>query len=106
MRGVAIVVAAGAPGVELLPAGLLAKADGLRVAIDLSAVAPAGIGGIEVTDSAKQRGGTLCYGALGVGGVKMKIHKAAVRRLFSANDQVLDAEAIFEIAEELLAARS
>ena len=55
--------------------------------IDLSAVAPPGIGGIEVTDTARERGGTICYGALGVGGVKMKIHKAALRRLFTANDR-------------------
>jgi hypothetical protein len=101
MHGVAIVVAAGAPGVELLPANLLAQADGLRVAIDLSAVAPPGIGGVEVTDTARQRGGAICYGALGVGGVKMKIHKAALRRLFTSNDQVLDAEAIFELGQDL-----
>jgi hypothetical protein len=101
MRGVAVVVAAGAPGVELLPASLLKGAEGLRVAIDLSAVAPPGIGGIEVTDTARQRGGTICYGALGIGGVKMKIHKAALRRLFTANDQILDAETIFEIGQDL-----
>ena len=33
----------------------------------------------------------------------MKIHKAALRRLFTANDQVLDAETIFEIGQELSA---
>ncbi len=100
-RGVTIVVAAGAPGVELLPADLLTQADSVQVAIDLSAVPPPGIGGIEVTDAGRERGGTVCYGALGVGGVKMKIHKAALRRLFTANDQVLDAESIFEIGQAL-----
>ena len=54
-----------------------------------------------MTDAARERGGTICYGALGVGGVKMKIHKAALRRLFTANDQVLDAETIFEIGQDL-----
>ena len=78
-----------------------AAAKGLQVAIDLSAVAPPGIGGIEVADTARQRGGTVCYGALGVGGVKMKIHKAALRQLFTTNDQVLDAETIFEIGRNL-----
>jgi hypothetical protein len=33
-----------------------------------------------------------------VGGMKMKIHKAAIRRLFEANDLILDAEEIFEFA--------
>ncbi|HEX4145554.1 MAG TPA: NAD(P)-dependent methylenetetrahydromethanopterin dehydrogenase [Pirellulales bacterium] len=101
LRGVTLVVAAGAPGVELLPADLLSGAGSVRVAIDLSAVAPAGIAGIEAQDTARERGGKICYGALGVGGVKMKIHKAALRRLFTANDQVLDAEKIFEIGQDL-----
>ena len=60
-------------------------------------------GGAGVTDHARERGGVICDGALGVGGVKMKIHKAAVRRLFTANDQVLDAETIFEIGRDLSA---
>jgi hypothetical protein len=67
----------------------------------LSAVPPAGLGGIEVTDSGKARDGMLCYGAIGVGGTKMKIHKAAIRQLFERNDQVLDAEEIFEIGKRL-----
>ena len=103
LRGVAVVVAAGAPGVELLPASLLTKADALRVAIDLSAVAPAGIAGVEATDNARPQGGLVTYGALGVGGTKMKIHKAALRRLFESNDQILDAESIFEIGQQLIA---
>jgi hypothetical protein len=31
----------------------------------------------------------------------MKVHKAAVQRLFAANDQVLDTDAIYSIAESL-----
>jgi hypothetical protein len=31
----------------------------------------------------------------------MKIHKAAIERLFTANDQVLDAEQLFEIGKSL-----
>ena len=38
------------------------------------------------------------YGAIGVGGTKMKIHKAAVARLFESNDQVLDAEEVYQLA--------
>ena len=39
------------------------------------------------------------YGAIGVGGTKMKLHKAAIRRLFEANDLVLDAEEIYELGK-------
>ena len=52
-------------------------------------------------DAAKDRDGLLAYGAIGVGGTKMKIHKAAIARLFTANDLSLDAEEIFGIGQEL-----
>ena len=60
-----------------------------------------GIEGIEVHARAKPYGQTLCYGAIGVGGTKMKIHKAAIKSLFTANDRVLDADAIFAIGKSL-----
>ncbi|MEQ8835531.1 MAG: bifunctional NADP-dependent methylenetetrahydromethanopterin dehydrogenase/methylenetetrahydrofolate dehydrogenase, partial [Lacipirellulaceae bacterium] len=40
-------------------------------------------------------------GALGVGGTKMKIHKAAVARLFDSNDAVLDAVEVYELGKEM-----
>ncbi len=98
-----VVFTAGALGVELLSADAREQCSSLKVAIDLNAIPPLGIGGIEVTDKAVERGGTICYVAIGVGGTKMKIHKAAVRKLFDANDHVLDAEEIFAIGRELLA---
>jgi hypothetical protein len=101
--GAQIVVAAGAAGVELLPAELLQASKSLRVAVDLNAVPPAGIGGIGVTDKAAQYGDVICYGAIGVGGTKMKIHRAAIQRLFTANNLVLNAEEVFQIGRELTA---
>ena len=101
VEGAKIVIAAGAPGVELLGAPARAAVTSLEVAIDLSAVPPTGLGGIEVTDSAQTRDGMTCYGAIGVGGTKMKIHKAAIQQLFERNDQMLDAEEIFEIGKQL-----
>ena len=59
-----------------------ARRAALKVAIDLNAVPPAGIGGIQPQDKAAERDGQICYGAIGVGGTKMKLHKAAIRRLF------------------------
>jgi hypothetical protein len=96
-----LIVAAGAPGFELLPAAVLQQANQLRVAIDLNAVAPLGIESIEVTDCAIERGGVICYGAIGVGGLKMTIHRTAIEKLFTANDLVLDAEEIFALGREL-----
>ena len=100
-EGVALIISAGAAGVTFLSADQRRSLDTLKVAIDLNAVPPAGLAGIEVTDKAADREGVICYGAVGVGGTKMKIHKAAVRQLFDSNDQVLDTEAIFKIGESL-----
>jgi hypothetical protein len=96
-----LIVAAGAAGVMLLGAAGRGLAGRAKVLIDLNAVPPAGIEGISATDKARQDGGTVVYGALGVGGTKMKIHRAAIRRLFESNDAILDAEELLAIGESL-----
>jgi methylenetetrahydrofolate/methylenetetrahydromethanopterin dehydrogenase (NADP+) len=97
LEGRTLVIAAGAAGAVLLPKTARQASRSLKVAIDLNAVPPLGIEGVEVTDKAKERDGIVCYGAIGVGDTKMKIHKAAVARLFESNDQVLDAEEIYQL---------
>jgi hypothetical protein len=101
LSGRTLVVAAGAAGAVLLPRAARAACPTLRVAIDLNAVPPLGIEGVEVTDKGTQRDGVVCYGAVGVGDTKMKIHKAAIARLFESNDQVMDAEEVFALAQAL-----
>ncbi len=101
LDGAQIAIAAGAAGIELIPPEVRRNSVSLRVAIDLNAVPPLGIGGLEVTDKGKERDGAICYGAIGVGGTKMKIHRAAIERLFTANNLVLDAEEVFAIGQEL-----
>jgi hypothetical protein len=98
-EGAAIVIAAGAPGAQLLTEETRRQLASLKLAIDLNAVPPTGIGGIEPTDKAVEKDGQICYGAIGVGGTKMKLHKAAIRRLFESNDAVLDAEEIYSLGE-------
>ena len=100
-NGVQLVVAAGAAGVQLISAEQLSAITTLKLAIDLNAVSPAGIAGVEVMDKAKDRNGLLCYGAVGVGGTKMKIHHACIRRLFESNDQRLETTAIFDLGRSL-----
>ena len=90
-----------AAGATLLTAPQLSEAQNLRVAIDLNAVPPAGLEGIDPMDKARQRGERIDYGAIGVGGLKMKIHRAAIQSLFSSNDQVLDLSEIFAVGQQL-----
>ena len=97
MTGRTLVIAAGAAGVVLLPRTARLACPTLRLAIDLNAVPPLGIEGLELTDKAVERDGILAYGAIGVGGTKMKLHKAALAKLFERNDQVLDAEEVYAL---------
>ena len=102
LDGASVVVSAGAPGALLLPAEIRRAASFLKVAVDLNAVPPLGVEGIEAGDKGIDRDGIIAYGAIGVGGLKMKIHTRAVQRLFETNDAVLDAEEIFQLGRELL----
>jgi hypothetical protein len=101
LDGASVVVAAGAAGVVLLPKSIRESLSGLKVLIDLNAVPPLGIEGVEVMDKRASRDGRLAWGALGVGGIKMKIHKAALRRLFESNDIIIDAEQALSIGQSL-----
>jgi hypothetical protein len=98
-----MVFGCGAAGAQLLRSNQLLDARSLRVAIDLNAVPPMGIEGIELTDKGTQRGDRFDYGALGVGGLKMKIHKASIAALFQSNHQFLDCQEMLEIGRAILA---
>ena len=106
LEGAELLLAAGAAGVCLIPRDAWLGREGLRAAADLNAVPPLGLEGIEVHDNGVSRSGTTTFGALGVGGLKMKIHKACIARLFEQNDLVLDVEAIAEIGRNLVSAGS
>jgi len=98
-----MVFACGAAGVRLLHGEQLAVASKLKVAIDLNAVPPLGIDGIGLTDKGVERNGRYDYGALGVGGLKMKIHKASVAALFESNGKRLDCQEMLGVGRDILA---
>jgi hypothetical protein len=101
LSGAELLLNAGPAGICLVPKTAWAGRAGLRAAADVNAVPPLGIEGIEVMDNGTEREGVTAFGALGVGGLKMKIHKACIARLFETNDLVLDAEAIAGVANDL-----
>jgi len=102
IRDANVLFAAGAAGYELISSDELQKLSELKIAIDLNAVPPAGIAGVDVMATASEVHGTIVYGAIGVGGLKMKIHKASLKKLFTANNLVLDANDIYDIGSELI----
>ena len=106
LRGADVLLNSGPAGVQMVPRTALSAGKTLQMAVDLNAVPPLGIEGIEVNDAGAKRNGVTAFGAFGVGNFKTKLHKACVARLFQRKDLVLDAEAIADIARELVATKS
>jgi methylenetetrahydrofolate/methylenetetrahydromethanopterin dehydrogenase (NADP+) len=105
LRDVDVLLNSGPAGVQMVPQAAWSGAKSLKMAVDLNAVPPLGIEGVEVNDSGNKRNNVVVFGAFGVGNFKTKLHKSCVARLFTRNDLVLDAESIAEIARELITSR-
>ena len=101
IQGADIVFAAGAIGVELLEERHWRDEWTIELIADCNAQPPLGIGGIEATDKGKPRQQKLAFGALGIGGPKLKLHRACIGQLFQSANQVLDAEEIYALAKTM-----
>ncbi len=96
-----IVYAAGAIGLQLLPLSAWKDNPNVEIVADVNAQPPLGIEGIEATDKGKDYSGKLAFGALGIGGLKLKLHRACIGQLFEGSEQVFDAEEIYALAKEM-----
>ncbi|WP_434112638.1 NADP-dependent methylenetetrahydromethanopterin/methylenetetrahydrofolate dehydrogenase [Methylocaldum sp. GT1TLB] len=96
-----IVFAAGAAGVELLEERHWQDNPSIELVADANATPPIGIGGTDMMDRGTDRNGKIVWGAIGVGTLKLALHRACIAKLFESNDQILDAEEIFEIAKTM-----
>ena len=106
LDGATIMLNAGAAGIQMVAKAAWTKHKTLKVAVDLNAVPPLGLEGVELNDAGVVRDGVTTFGAFGVGNFKTKLHKECIGRLFTRNDLVLDAEAIADVARELVAPKS
>ncbi|HYL20894.1 MAG TPA: NAD(P)-dependent methylenetetrahydromethanopterin dehydrogenase [Gemmatimonadales bacterium] len=106
LDGVEILLNAGAAGIQMVSKAGWIAVKSLKVAVDLNAVPPLGIEGVEVNDAGVVKERVTVFGAFGIGNFKTKLHKACIARLFERNDLVLDAETIADVARELLAPKS
>jgi len=100
IEGAEVLLNAGPAGVMLIPRD--AWAGKLKAVVDLNALPPLGVEGVDVNDDGAIREGAIAFGALGVGNFKMKLHKECIARLFTRSDLVLDAETIEDVAKELM----
>jgi hypothetical protein len=101
IKGAQIVFAAGAIGLALLDEADWQNDPTIELLADSNAQPPLGIGGVEATDKAKERHGKIVIGALGLGGLKLKLHRECVGKLFESADQVFDCENIYALAKVL-----
>jgi methylenetetrahydrofolate/methylenetetrahydromethanopterin dehydrogenase (NADP+) len=101
VKGAQVVFAAGAIGVPLLDEKDWQNDPAIELIADCNAQPPLGIGGVEAIDKANERHGKIVIGALGLGGLKLKLHRACIGQLFEGSDLVLDAENIYAHAKTL-----
>jgi methylenetetrahydrofolate/methylenetetrahydromethanopterin dehydrogenase (NADP+) len=102
LEGANIVLAAGPAGVPVLRKEVWNANPTIEVLADYNAAEPLGIEGVEAGDDLVEREGKLVLGALGIGGKKMKTHKACVLRLFERSDLVLNADGVYAVAKEIV----
>lgn len=96
-----IVVATGPEGVRILPKEIWLKSQ-VKVMVDVTAVPPYGIEGVDVRDDGRELdGGKLGVGALAVGGLKMKCHHELVKGLFREKGTIFNLERVYGIAQSI-----
>ncbi len=96
-----IIFSAGAANIELLEEEHWKDNSQLELIADANASPPIGIGGTDMMDRGAIRHGTIVWGAIGFGTLKLALHKACINQLFESNDLVLDAEEIFRLAKSM-----
>jgi hypothetical protein len=102
LEGAHIVFGAGKTGIQLLGAEQWQQHSTLEVLADANTAPPPGFDGIGIMDKSTERFGKKVFGGIGIGALKLKLHCTCVSKLFESNDQVLDAEAIYEIAKKMI----
>jgi hypothetical protein len=102
LAGAVALFTCGAAGAQVVSRAIWTTLPDLKLIADINAVPPLGIEGIEMNDNGSEREGRISFGALGIGGRKMKVHRTCIARLFEANDILMDAESVYQVAKELV----
>lgn len=97
-----IVFGAGKTGIQLLRAEQWQNHPSIEVLADVGTARILGFEGIDMMDNNEERFGKRVFGGIGIGALKLRLHRACVKRLFESNDMVLDAKEIYNTATSLL----
>jgi len=101
VRGAQIIFAAGAAGQGLLDEQAWKSEQSVEMVADLNPQPPLGLAGMDAMDKARDYDGKIAFGALGIGGLKLKLHRACIAKLFETHDQMFDAHEIYLLAREM-----
>ncbi len=102
LEGVVALFTCGAAGAQVVSKAVWTSISSLKLIADINAVPPLGIEGIDMNDNGDEREGRISFGALGIGGRKMRVHRTCIAKLFESNDVVMDAEQVYQVAKELV----
>lgn len=100
LEGAQAVLATGPSGVQLLRRSDWAHHPSIKVLADLNVAPPYGIEGVDPRWRDHEQDGKVFFGGLGIGHLKMKVHKAAIMSLFEG-DVILDTKEIYALAKTL-----
>jgi hypothetical protein len=102
LDGAVALFTCGAAGAQVVSESVWTDISSLKLIADINAVPPLGIEGIDMNDNGDERHGRIAFGALGIGGRKMKVHRTCVAQLFTSNNVLMDAEQVYAVAKELV----
>lgn len=102
LDGATALFSCGAAGAQIVGKAVWSTIPTLKLVADINAVPPLGIEGVEMKDNGVEREGRIAFGALGIGGRKMRVHRTCVAQLFESNTVLMDAERVYEVAKELV----
>jgi methylenetetrahydrofolate/methylenetetrahydromethanopterin dehydrogenase (NADP+) len=102
LAGAHVVLATGAAGISLLEAKQWQEHPTLELVADANASPPAGIEAVGMGDRETQSHGKTLFGPLGIGALKLALHRACIARLFEQNDLLLDAAEIYSTAKAMV----
>jgi len=103
LDGAQVIFGAGAGGIQLLSEKEWQDNPTIEALADTNATLPLGFEGVDMMDKLKERHGKKTIGAIGMGALKLKLHRACIEKLFERNDQIIDAEEIYAVAKEMAA---
>lgn len=102
LEGAVALFTCGTAGAQVVSRAVWTEISSLKLIADINAVPPLGIEGIDMNDNGNEQEGRISFGALGIGGRKMKVHRTCIARLFEANNILMDAEQVYQVARELV----